>query len=541
MHAPNFSGARIPIQSNFNSAQFGFYVEHYQHGIIVDFLRYGWPINYVGSLPSSTLSNHPSAAKNSVFLRSYVHKELVHRSICGPFTSNPFDTNCVISPLLCVPKRDSDELRVVHDLSFPEGFSVNDGIAKNSYLNEPFRLRLPGIDRLVEFVNKEGSGCHVFKKDLSHTYRQIPVDPGDYHLLGFQVDGHFYFHSAFPFGLRSATLACQRTAQSVVYILNTMGILVDVYIDDFYGACRPSHSHSAFQRMNTLFDELGLLTSAAKDVPPCYRMVCLGVEIDTFAMTLTVPQFRLDELDVELHQWLEKSTYTKHALQSLLGKLSYVSACVRPGRVYMCRLLNALRDTTSRRSARRITDDMRADIAWWIYLLQHYNGVSVILSNVTISNPYLFACDACLSGCVPVCFGEYFKRCFPPAILAFTLHINVLELLTVVVTVKLWATSLQGLNVELHSDNTACIAAINNKSSSNVHMQCCLHELWLILSVHNIFLVVHHVPSKENSLADSLNRYNSDFSARQFVDNYAATHELVEISLQDTLFSFFLL
>ena len=113
MNAPNFSGARIPIQSNFNLAQFDFYLEHYQDKIIVDFLRYRWPINYVGSLPSSTLSNHPSAAKNSVFLRSYVHKELVHRSICGPFTSNPFDTNCVISPLLCVPKRDSDELRVV--------------------------------------------------------------------------------------------------------------------------------------------------------------------------------------------------------------------------------------------------------------------------------------------------------------------------------------------------------------------------------------------------------------------------------------------
>ena len=201
----------------------------------------------------------------------------------------------------------------------------------------------------MEFVNKEGRGCHVFKKDLSCAYHQIPVEPGDYHLLGFQVDGNFYFHSAFPFGLRSATLACQRTTQSVVYILNTTGILVDVYINDFYGACKPSQSHSAFHRMNTLFNELGLLASAAKDVPQCHRMVCLGVEIDTSAMTLTVTQFRLDELNVELHQWLEKSTYTKHALQPLLGKLSYVSAFVCPGRVYMCRLLNALHDINSRR------------------------------------------------------------------------------------------------------------------------------------------------------------------------------------------------
>ena len=113
----------------------------------------------------------------------------------------------------------------------------------------------------------------------------------------------------------------------------------------------------------------------------------LGVEIDTSAMTLTVPQFHLDEHNVKLHQWLEKSTYMKHALQSLQGKLSYVSACVRPGHVYMCRLLNALRDINSRGSARQITDDMRADIVWWIYLLQHYNGVSVIPSNTMLVYP----------------------------------------------------------------------------------------------------------------------------------------------------------
>jgi len=187
--------------------------------------------------------------KNTDYLTIYVQKELDHNAICGPFVYNPFDIDCVISPLLCIPKRDSDEFRIVHDLSFPEGCSVNDGIARDTYLNEPFKLRLPGIDRLVKFINEEGQGCHVFKKDLSRAYRQLPVDPGDYHLLGFQVNGKFYFHTAFPFGLRSATQGCQRTNKSVVYILNNMGIQVDVYIDDFYGAARPEHSQSAFQRM----------------------------------------------------------------------------------------------------------------------------------------------------------------------------------------------------------------------------------------------------------------------------------------------------
>lgn len=104
--------------------------------------------------------------------------------------------DCVISPLQCVPKRDSSEPCIVDDLSFPPDASVNSRIPSDSFLNEPYKLRLPGIDRLVSFVNQLGRGCHVFKKDLKRAYRQIPVDPADYHLLGRCIDGLFYFHTA---------------------------------------------------------------------------------------------------------------------------------------------------------------------------------------------------------------------------------------------------------------------------------------------------------------------------------------------------------
>lgn len=76
---------------------------------------------------------------------------LSYKSAFGPFVCNPFNTNCLISPLLFVPKRGSDELRIVHDLSYAEGSSVNDGIGKDHFLGQffEFRVCLPGIDRLV--------------------------------------------------------------------------------------------------------------------------------------------------------------------------------------------------------------------------------------------------------------------------------------------------------------------------------------------------------------------------------------------------------
>lgn len=79
---------------------------------------------------------------------------------------NPFNTHCVISPLLCVPKCDSSDLRFVHDLSFPKGTFINNRISNDHCVGEFYKLHLPGIDHLVHFVNVKGYGCHVFKKDL---------------------------------------------------------------------------------------------------------------------------------------------------------------------------------------------------------------------------------------------------------------------------------------------------------------------------------------------------------------------------------------
>ena len=116
---PNFLGAKRLVHSRFNVDVWSHYLEHYQDRVIIDFLCYGWPINYQSDvLASSSFHNHPSAVKNSSYLSTYIAKELSYQSVFGPFHCNPFNADCVISPLLCVPKRDSVELRVVHDLSF---------------------------------------------------------------------------------------------------------------------------------------------------------------------------------------------------------------------------------------------------------------------------------------------------------------------------------------------------------------------------------------------------------------------------------------
>ena len=161
-------------------------------------------------------------------------------------------------------------------------------------------------------------------------------------------------------------------------------------------------------------------------------MTCLGVWVNTLNMTLTVPDFRLEELQNLFSSWLNKTHFSKRELQQLLGKLAFVTACVRPGRAFSCRLINALRScfASPRHQQHPVTDTL--------------NGVSVIPTNVTVSNPDLFACDACLDACGAVWLGEFFHAPFPPFIAAKKLNINQLELLTILVSLKLWQARLRG-------------------------------------------------------------------------------------------------
>ena len=300
------------------------YVDH----VVVDFLQFGWPINYTSSvLPQPTHTNHQSALAYPVDVLHYLSSELSFGVLAGPLKANPLPYDIITSPLQTVYKRGSTKRWVVMDLSFPHAASVNSGILKSHYLDNAFQLRLPGIDRLHEFIISKGSGCYVYKKDLKHAYRQFPIDPKDYKYLGFTWDALLYFDTRCPFGLRSSALVCQRTTWAVIHVFTKEGYTADVYLNDFYGAKHPADSHFAFARLQDLFDELGLQSSPEKDCYLSMRMICLGILVDTEKMLFEVlggslirSQNRVIEVDTSL-------TFTRRQLQLLIGKLSFVTAC----------------------------------------------------------------------------------------------------------------------------------------------------------------------------------------------------------------------
>ena len=259
-----------------------------------------------------------------------------------------------------------------------------------------------------------------------------------------------------------------------MHCFTQLGFLADVYLHDFYGADLPARASTTFTSLKQLLQELGLQISPDKDSPPSTKLVCLGIDVDSEEMSLSVPPFRVQELLQELSLWYKRSRYTKKQFQSLLGKLSFVTACVKLGRIFMARLLNNLHSFSRSRSSSPISDNMHADTSWWSSFLPLFNGVSLIKASSCDFSDLHFAMDASLTDsgaiCLDVCFHFQFSR----DILTSASHISSLELYTIVVAVQLWAPKLRHRKFIVSCDNQAAVTVINSGSTKDYFMQCCL-------------------------------------------------------------------
>ncbi|KAK3732238.1 hypothetical protein QZH41_001624 [Actinostola sp. cb2023] len=396
-----FAEAKIPVPTALNINAWRSRLHSFTDNVIVDYLEFGWPVNYQRSqLPTTRIHNHPAATNNQVHVDKFLAKEVSLGATAGPFLQNPLDLPLATSPLSAVPKRDSTDKRIVMDLSFPTALSVNDGIPNDNFLGESYTLTYPTIHSLLDLVRQHGNGCLLYKLDLRRAYRQFPVDPRDYHLLGLWWKDMYFIDMRLPFGLRSAPQACQRITDAVRYMHLRDGYHLVNYLDDFCGVSSPERASAGFSALRSLLQELGLDEAYEKAVSPTTRLTFIGLEVDTIAMTVSVPEDKLCDLESILNKWQNKRRCTKRQLQNLIGKLSFVATCIPPGRIFMSRLLQMLRLLYRQHHHAHLTQNFRKNIQWWQTFLRSYNGISLILEDNTTPVPdAIVASDACLTGC----------------------------------------------------------------------------------------------------------------------------------------------
>ena len=506
---PNFRGCRIPAPSRLNLEFILDQLSDYSDTTVALKLAFGWPLGAEGEPPPSVrYANHSGARDFPEDIDRYVVAESDSGSSIGPFSSNPLSRPLVFSPLNSCPKRDSAERRVISDLSFPIGRSVNDMIPRDTYLGQPTNLKFPNVDSLVELIRVKGRGCALFKRDLRKAYRQIPVDPGDIHLLAFHWHGLIYIDRCLIMGQRSAAYCCQATTEAVCHIFRKYGFDLIAYIDDLASAETWVKASVAFDKLGTLLREFGLDESPTKACPPSTVMTFLGVKFDTVSWTLEVTAERLQELRELTTSWLPRISATRTEVESIIGKLNFVAACVRPGRIFISRMLNFLR-SLPRTGAHPLSPGFLMDIQWWHRFLPLYNGVSMFPAKDWEVVDQVLASDACLLGCGAWTQDrEYFHCQFPEHLLSLDLHINALELLTVAVCCKVWGHKWLGKKIRIYCDNQASVTVLNSGRSRDQFMQSCLREIMFLAARFQFEIQAIHLPGVDNRLPDLLSRWS---------------------------------
>ena len=485
---------------------------------ILTYIKQGVPIGYEGPRETRVSKNWPSAKLYAAAVEASLAKDLSKGRKAGPFMFPPFST-FVGSPMGAFPKKRSvNKYRVIHDLSWPPGHSVND------FITEDCSLEYINMDTIAKLVKQSGTGSLLAKLDLEDAYKHILVRPQDWDLLGstwLETDkngvGHivYYVDTVLPFGLRSAPKLFDLFATALEYGMSRNGVsIVAHYLDDFFtcGSKDSTECHTNLKSMLDTCDQFGFAVQPSKVVGPCTEMEYLGILVDSVNMQLRISNDRLSEIIEELKNWRYKYSCTKRQLLSVVGKLTFISRVVRPGRTFVRRMINLSKRVKHLHHHIRINSECRSDIKWWLEFLPSWNGISMFYEDNWSNNIDLeLWTDASDIGA-----GAYFQGKW--IMLPFTgkyeycvsKSIAWRELFAIVIAIVTWGDQLKSKRVQFHCDNLTIVQILQKGTSPVCDLMVLVRALFYICAKHNLECTAVHIEGIRNNIADALSRLRLD-------------------------------
>ena len=349
--------------------------------------RFGFRIGYDGPRQFRFSKNLKSATSLPDVIERNLLKEVSVGRTAGPFCSPPF-TNFQIYPIGVVPKKHSNEWRTIFHLSHPKQSdnSVNANIPKEDY-----SLQYVRIDDAINMLTKLGKGAFMAKTDIRSAFRNVPVHPNDWELLGMQWNGFFYFDKVLPFGLRSAPHIFNQLSDAIEWIMSNNYSVDNILhiLDDFFIAEAPPRRHcmTSLCKLLCLLADLNIPVAPRKTFPASTTLEFLGIRLDSDNMTASLPEDKYERLKVDLSSWLTKKFCTLKELQSLIGTLQFACRVVVPGRPFLQRIIALTRGVARFSHHIKLNTSFRKDIAMWQIFLDHWNGSNFFLESKTTQSP----------------------------------------------------------------------------------------------------------------------------------------------------------
>ena len=458
-------------------------------------------------MQSHISKNHKSALDHAEIVSEKINKEVAKGRYIGPFNSPPF-TNFVCSPLGLVSKKEIGQYRLIHDLSYPRGDSVNTFIPK-----ENATVSYQNIETVIELVQHYGRNCLMAKADIEDAFRNLVINPSDYHLLGLQWEEKFYYDTCLPMGCSSSCQLFEKFSSSLEWILtHEFGIKgVSHLLDDFFfvGNADSQHCNLSLDTFLWLCKDIGVPIKKEKTQRPTNVITIYGIEIDSSSMVARLPKDKIDKIASLLAQFKRKRKVTLRELQSLLGLLNFACSVIIPGRAFLRRLFDLVVGLTCPHYRITLNSESRADLQAWENFITEFNGKSCFLFQNWVSSDSikLYSDAAGVYGGFAAVFGcRWIAGDWTPDM--EPLHITVKELFPIVLALEIWGHLLTNHKLLFLSDNAAVVDIINKTSSKDKCIMKLVRRLVIAALKFNIFFKAKHIPGKSNVICDLLSRFS---------------------------------
>jgi hypothetical protein len=471
---------------------------------LVDGFQNGFDLHYQGPRLFRSSSNLSSASQNPDIVSNKLQKELKTGRIEGPFVSPPFQ-NFQISPIGIVPKKEQGQFRLIHHLSFPENSSIND------FIPDQFsRVHYASLDDAIDIIVSLGRGCLLAKTDIESAFRIIPIRKEDHELLGIHWEGLFFYDKCLPMGCASSCAIFEKFSTALEWIGRAKGKIPHIVhiLDDFLFLGPPDADvcNQSLKVFQLICKATGVGLKTEKTSLACTKLVFLGIEIDTLAMEIRLPQDKLDKLKQTIDAMKCKRKVRLKELQSLIGLLNFSCLVVVPGRAFLRRLIDLTKGLTKPHHHKDLVRESRRDLAAWSLFINHFNGKTLMFKHVWKSSAHLHMyTDAAGSfGFGAIFWKKWFYGSWPDDLKGYSITLK--ELFPIVLAVEVWGSILQNSCVVFHSDNEAVVHIINAQTSRDPAIMILVRRFVLAVMRHNILFSAEHIPGMVNTLPDLLSR-----------------------------------
>jgi hypothetical protein len=403
-----------------------------------------------------------------------------------------------ISQIFLRPKKQEGKFRLILNLK---------------ELNEYVEYHHFKMDALENTLNLVTPNSFMMSIDLKDAYYSVNVQHSFRKYLRFEYQGELFQFTCLPNGLSSGPRVFTKLMKvPLSYLRKNHNVNISCYIDDVfisddsYSKCLENAKKTA-----QLLQELGFTISEKSVLRPTQIIEHVGFVIDSQKMQISLPSKKVENILKFIEDCLLEDRLTIRQVAQLLGTLE----ATKPGNRFAMLFTKNLTRAKNKAFAANgydfdrfmiLSDYVRHDLQWWTdNLKEAYNMIYV-------NQPkYIIFTDASKTG-----WGCYSEQMDVKTGGKWTpdeaeYHINVLELMAVLNSLKSLCRDLRDTHIRIMTDNTTTMLTIQNQGSVR-SKQCnqVVRDIWFWAMDRAVWLSTAHIAGVDNVEADEASRQFSD-------------------------------